>query len=726
MKKLLLLLSLTLVACAPIDPEIAAWKAMADEITITRDDWGIAHVYGPSDAHAVFGAVFAQAEDDFNRIERNFLWSQGRLAEALGEEEIWGDLRMKLFIDPVEMQAMYAESAQWLKDLMDAWAAGLNYYLHTHPETEPMVLDRLEPWMALTFSEGSIGGDIEQVDTRQLEVFYEDGPMGMAMAEIEIEEPLIDWEEPRGSNGIAIAPQNTVNGNALLLINPHTSFFFRSELHMRSDEGLNAYGASTWGQFFIYQGFNEDAGWMHTSSGVDNIDEYLETVMERDGQYFYVVDGEERPMETKEVTVRYRTVAGMQERTFTTFRTHHGPIVRAQDDKWVATALMEEPMSALIQSWDRTKRRNLAGYRENMELHTNSSNNTIFADSEGNIAYWHSNFVPERRNELDWTQPVDGSVSANDWGEPHSIDETPNVFNPSVGWVQNTNNWPYSSAGPDSPRESDHPRYFQRSGENARGIHAIRVLENRTDFTLEGLMKAAYSTQMPGFEPIVPALIRAYDRAPASNPLKARHSEQIEVLRSWDYRWGVESVATSLATYWAEDMMQSVAQVARNAGMSTDDYIAQRASTHEHLQSLAAASDLLMTEFGDWRTPWGEINRFQRINGDIQQPFSDDEPSIPVGFHSGRWGSLASFGARRHPGTVRRYGTSGNSFVAVIEFGERVRALAVTAGGESGDPNSPHFNDQAERYATGDLRPVYYYPEDIEAHAEEVYNPGRR
>jgi acyl-homoserine-lactone acylase len=721
MNKLFLLLSLALVTCAPTDPEVAAWKAMADEITITRDDWGIAHVYGPSDAHAVFGAVFAQAEDDFNRIERNFLWSQGRLAEALGEEEIWGDLRMKLFIDPVEMQAMYAESAQWLKDLMDAWAAGLNYYLHTHPETEPMVLDRLEPWMALTFSEGSI-----EVDTRQLEVFYEDGPMGMAMAEIEIEEPLIDWEEPRGSNGIAIAPQNTVNGNALLLINPHTSFFFRSELHMRSDEGLNAYGASTWGQFFIYQGFNEDAGWMHTSSGVDNIDEYLETVMERDGQYFYVVDGEERPMETKEVTVRYRTVAGMQERTFTTFRTHHGPIVRAQDDKWVATALMEEPMSALIQSWDRTKRRNLAGYRENMELHTNSSNNTIFADSEGNIAYWHSNFVPERRNELDWTQPVDGSVSANDWGEPHSIDETPNVFNPSVGWVQNTNNWPYSSAGPDSPRESDHPRYFQRSGENARGIHAIRVLENRTDFTLEGLMKAAYSTQMPGFEPIVPALIRAYDRAPASNPLKARHSEQIEVLRSWDYRWGVESVATSLATYWAEDMMQSVAQVARNAGMSTDDYIAQRASTHEHLQSLAAASDLLMTEFGDWRTPWGEINRFQRINGDIQQPFSDDEPSIPVGFHSGRWGSLASFGARRHPGTVRRYGTSGNSFVAVIEFGERVRALAVTAGGESGDPNSPHFNDQAERYATGDLRPVYYYPEDIEAHAEEVYNPGRR
>ena len=726
MKKLLVFFSLTLIACLPTDPEVVAWETMASEITITRDDWGIAHVHGPTDAHAVFGAVFAQAEDDFHRIERNFLFSQGRLAEAYGEEELWGDLRMKLFINPTEIKATYDQSPTWLKDLMDAWAGGLNYYLHTHPETEPMVLDRFEPWMALTFSEGSIGGDIERVNTRQLEAFYEEGPMGIAMAQLDLEKPLIDWEEPRGSNGIAISPENTVNGNSLLLINPHTSFFFRSELHMSSDEGLNAYGASTWGQFFIYQGFNEHAGWMHTSSGVDNIDEYLETVVERDGQYFYIVDGKERPMQVREITVPFRTETGMDSRSFTTFRTHHGPIVRAQDGKWVATALMEEPMSALIQSWDRTKRRNLAGYRENMSMHTNSSNNTVYADSEGNIAYWHSNFVPQRRNDIDWTQPVDGSMSENDWGMPHSIDETPNVFNPPVGWIQNTNNWPYSAAGPDSPRESDYPRYFQRSGENARGIHAIRVLANRSDFTLERLLEVAYSSQMPGFEPIIPALLQAYDNAPASNSLKAELVEQIEILRSWNYRWGVESVATSLATYWAEDMMQRVAQKARDNSMSALEYIEKRATRDDHLQSLAAATSLLTSEFGDWKIPWGEINRFQRINGDIQQPFSDSEPSIPVGFHSGRWGSLASFGARRYPGTARRYGTSGNSFVAVVEFGERVTALAVTAGGESGDPSSPHFNDQAERYATGALRPVYFYPEDISANAEETYVPGAR
>ncbi len=728
MKKYVLLLIFVAVGvavgCAPADPEIQRWEAMADEITITRDHWGIAHIHGPTDAHAVFGMIYAQAEDDFNRIEVNFLNSQGRLAEAEGESEIWRDLRMKLFIDPVDMQEMYASSPPWLVDLMDAWADGLNYYLHTHPEVSPRVLTHFEPWMALTFSEGSIGGDIERVNLDQLQAFYDDGPDDLAMAALDEIEPLVDWEEPRGSNGFAVAPGNTVNGNALLLINPHTSFFFRSELHMSSDEGLNAYGASTWGQFFIYQGFNENVGWMHTSSGVDNIDEYLETVVERDGQYYYTVDDEERLVESREVAVPYRTDQGGAERVFTVFSTHRGPVIRAADGKWVSVALMNEPLSALMQSYTRTTARGLADYRENMEMHTNSSNNTVYADADGNIAYWHSNFVPERNAAMDWTRPVDGSTSANDWGEVHSIDETPNVFNPSVGWVQNTNNWPYTAAGPDSPDPDDYARYFERGGENSRGIHAVRVLSDRTDFTVERLVEAAYDPVMPGFEPIVPALLRAYDRAPASHAMKAALSGPIEVLRAWDYKWGVESIATSVATYWAEDITQRVAGAARSAGMSTTDYIVSRASVDEHLQSLTDATALLTSEFGDWRTPWGEINRYQRLTGDIVQPFSDDAPSLPVGFHSSRWGSLASFGASRYPGTARRYGTSGNSFVAVVEFGERVRAVAVTAGGESGDPSSPHFNDQAQRYAEGNLRPVYYYPEDIAANAERTYKPG--
>ena len=723
MKKGILTLLLVCVACAPQETnvEVAAWEAQAQSVTIIRDDWGVPHIYGETDADAVFGMIYAQAEDDFNRIEVNFLNSQGRLAEAEGEDEIWRDLRMKLFIDPADMQTQYEASPQWLKDLMDAWASGLNYYLYTHPEVEPRVLTRFEPWMALTFSEGSIGGDIERVNLGRLEAFYgqpsnaqaaldrEPFAATLAMVPSALNEPDLD-EEPTGSNGIAIAPANTSAGNALLLINPHTSFFFREELHMVSEQGLDAYGAVTWGQFFVYQGFNENAGWMHTSSGVDNIDEFLETVVERDGTLYYRYGDEERPVTVRQVTVPYKTDTGMAEREFTVYRTHHGPIVREVDGAWVSVALMEEPMNALIQSYMRTKAQSYDEYIEVMRTHTNSSNNTVFADSEGNIAYLHSNFIPVRDTRFNYLQPVDGSDPATDWQGVHTIEETPNAVNPSVGWLQNTNNWPFSAAGPDSPRREEFPIYVQRSGENARGLHAMRVLEGKTDFTLPSLIDAAFDSYLTGFEELIPALVRSYDQADASNPLRAELAEQVGILRDWDLRWSVESVPTSLAIFFGEE--------ARRLGST------ERATPQELLQALNAASARLESDFGSWRTPWGDINRFQRLTGDIVQPFDDAGPSTPVGFPSSRWGSLASFGARAYPQTKKWYGTSGNSFVAVVEFGDRVRARAVTAGGLDSDPSSAHFNDQAELYAAGDLREVYYYRADVEDHMEREYHPG--
>ena len=723
MKKGILTLLLVCVACAPQETnvEVAAWEAQAQSVTIIRDDWGIPHIYGETDADAVFGMIYAQAEDDFNRIEVNFLNSQGRLAEAEGEDEIWRDLRMKLFIDPADMQTQYDASPQWLKDLMDAWASGLNYYLYTHPEVQPRVLTRFEPWMALTFSEGSIGGDIERVNLGRLEAFYgqpsnaqavlnrEPSSTTLAMVPSGLNEPDMN-EEPTGSNGIAIAPTNTSAGNALLLINPHTSFFFREELHMVSEQGLDAYGAVTWGQFFVYQGFNENAGWMHTSSGVDNIDEFLETVVERDGTLYYRYGDEERPVTARQVTVPYKTDTGMAEREFTVYRTHHGPIVREVDGAWVSVALMEEPMDALIQSYMRTKAQSYNEYIEVMRTHTNSSNNTVFADSEGNIAYLHSNFIPVRDTRFNYLQPVDGSDPATDWQGVHSIEETPNAVNPSVGWLQNTNNWPFSAAGPDSPRREEFPVYVQRSGENARGLHAMRVLEGKTDFTLQSLIDAAFDSYLTGFEELIPALVRAYDQADASNPLKAELADQVSILRDWDLRWSVESIPTSLAIFFGEETRRLDAT--------------EREVPQQLLQALSAASARLEADFGSWRTPWGDINRFQRLTGDIVQPFDDAGPSTPVGFPSARWGSLASFGARAYPQTKKWYGTSGNSFVAVVEFGDEVRARAVTAGGLDSDPSSQHFNDQAELYATGDLREVYYYRADVEGHIEREYHPG--
>ncbi len=711
--------------------EAARWERHATNVTITRDDWGIAHVHGKTDADTVFGAIYAQAEDDFNRVETNFINSQGRLAEAEGEAEIWRDLRMKLFIDPADMKKQYAASPAWLRTLMTAWADGLNFYLSTHPQVKPRVITRFEPWMALTFSEGSIGGDIEKVNLNQLAAFYGGAAGGVVEETREMQHAQREDIEPRGSNGAAIAPSNTASKHAMLLINPHTSFFFRSELQMTSDEGLNAYGAATWGQFFIYQGFNEKAGWMHTTSGVDATDEFIETVTKKGDRYFARRGAADLPVTTSIIKVPYTTATGMAEKTFTVYRTPHGPIVRSIGEKngkdagkWVAMSIMQEPMKALMQSYGRTKAATIADFKKTMELNANSSNNTLYADAQGNIAYFHTNFIPRRNAKFDWTRPVDASDAAANWGPLLSFDETPHLVNPSSGWVYNANNWPWSAAGPSSLKRADFPAYVETGAmETPRGFHALRVFSGKKDFTLDGLIAAAYDSYQPWFEKPIPALVKAWDAAP-SGALKTKLAEPIAMLRNWDLCWAATSVPTSVAVFFGNEVNAKVAADARQAGISTEEYAGTRAPADVLLQSLSAAVDKLTADFGKWQTPWGDINRFQRITADIVHPFSDAAPSVPVEFTSATWGSLASFGARSHNGSKKMYGTSGNSFVAVVEFGPTVRAKAVSAGGESGDPKSKHFNDQAQRYATGNLRDVYFYPSQLVGHTERVYKPG--
>ena len=706
---------------SPSRADLARWSREARAVTITRDDWGIAHINGKTDADAVFGLIYAQAEDDFNRVETNYVVALGRNAEILGDSEVYRDLRMRLINNPDSLKKLYANEPSWLRTLMNAWADGLNYYLYKHPDVKPKVIARFEPWMPLAFSDGSIGPDIESgVNHYRLGAFYGRQPPIVGS----LEEPSRNAD--RGSNGFAIGPKNTLSHHALLLINPHTSFFFRSEVQLTSGQGLNAYGAVTWGQFFIYQGFNAHAGWMHSSTGADNIDEYLETVTKRGDHYVYRYGNEERPVLEEPVVIRYSTPAGMAQREFTILRTHHGPIVRESDGKWVSVRLMQRPVDAIIQSFTRMKTTDLASFRKVMELHTNSSNNTTFADDRGDIAYFHSNFLPRRDTSFDWTHPVDGTNPRTEWHGVLSIDESPNAINPPNGWVYNSNNWPWSAAGDFSPKRSAFPKYVEKSTEESpRGYHALKVLPGRKDFTIDNLLTTvAFDSYLPSFERMVPGLLKSYDDLPASDPVRVNLAAQIAMLRGWDYRWGVNSIPTSLAIFWGEDITHRDTAAVRASGMSSQTWVVERATGAQRLQSLAAATTRLEQDFGTWKTPWGEINRFQRITDDISPTFDDAGPSIPIAFTSNTWGSLASFGAKQYPNTKKWYGTNGNSFVAAVEFGPRVRARAVTAGGESGDPKSPHFNDEAARYASGNLREVYFYPSQLKGHTERVYHPG--
>lgn len=714
------LLPLALLLASPAaaqsgDSAAQRWAAAAEASSIVRDDWGIAHVRGKSDADAVFAMIYAQAEDDFPRIEHNYLVALGRLAEAEGEAALWQDLRQRLFLDEGDLRRAYGDSPAWLQRLMMAWADGLNFYLARHPQVTPRAIKHFEPWMALAFSEGSIGGDIERVPLDALQAFYTGEQIAFVPPEL---------AEPKGSNGIAIAPRLTKDGQALLLINPHTSFYFRAEQQVSSDAGLNAYGAATWGQFFIYQGFNERLGWMHTSSGVDNVDLFAERVSRERGRLTYAYGRERRPLRTRAISVKVKTPAGMVERRFTGYFTHHGPIVAREGDRWIAAALMNRPIAALEQSFLRTKASDLTDFTAISERRANSSNNTIIATAKGEIALLVPQFMPKRDDRFDYRGVVDGSDPATDWQGLHGLAELPRLIDPPSGWVVNTNNAPWTGAGAGSLNASAYPRYFDTVGENARAEHALALLGKGRDWTIETLRAAAYDPALPAFDHLLPPLIAAWRALPAADPRRAALAEPMALLEGWDRRWGTDSVPTTLAVHWGEALANMVPAPSEAKAFSLTHLDTMAAAPAEaQLAALENALATLRAKAGDWRVAWGKLNRFQR-----PAPgggFDPAAPSVPVGFTSAIWGSLASFGTVSPTASGQRFGVLGNSFVSVVQFGPKLRAVAVTAGGESGDPASPHFNDQAERYASGRLRPVYFYESDLVGHIARRYHPGR-
>jgi acyl-homoserine lactone acylase PvdQ len=700
--------------------ELKRLSNIAERITIIRDDYGVPHIYGKTDADAVFGLLYAQAEDDFPRVERNYIWAIGRLAEIEGEKAIYSDLRARLFMTTEEAKIAYASAPEWLQLLCQSFADGLNYYLASNPKVTPKLITHFEPWMPMFFFEGSIGGDIEQIPLGGIESFYGDDENFVVNNNLETN--VSEFIEPKGSNGFAISGEHTASGNSMLLINPHTSFYFRGEVHVVSEEGLNAYGAVTWGQFFVYQGFNENTGWMHTSTRLDFMDEFIEDIDKIDGNLVYRYGSDYRPVTTKEVTLRYKDGENMAERTFPMYRTHHGPVTHKIDGKWVATKINWDPVNALKQSFIRTKNKGHKGFREMMDIRTNSSNNTVYADSDGNIAYYHGNFVPKRNTKFDFTQPVDGSNPETDWQGIHEVDEIVTLLNPENGWLQNCNSTPFTAAGEYSPNPEDYAIYMAPDLENFRGLHAVDLLSNMSDLTLDGLITMAYDPYLPAFETLLPGLISAFDQLNSDNK---SHSAAINVLREWDYKTASDSIAMTIAHFYG---LHYLAQGKNPELLRGNDRIIYFGSDSPNSEKIAIFEKTIATledDFGGWNIPWGEVNRLQRITGDIDQPHDDDAPSLPIGMASGKWGALAAFGATQYPNTKRIYGYRGNSFVAVVEFGDKVKAKSILAGGQSGDPDSPHFYDQAVSYKDVKFKDVAYYNEDVMSRAIRQYNPGQ-
>lgn len=690
---------------------------LADQVTIYRDTWGIPHIYGETDAAAVYGFIYAQCEDDFPRIELNYIKAMGLLAQVEGESQVYHDLRAKMFITKSEAMHAYESSPEWLKELCIAWSDGINHYLDEHTEVEPKLIHHFEPWMPMFFSEGSISSNILRVDIAGIESMYSDSLLFSKSTAISSRKP------PSGSNGIAIKGNKINSGNAMLLINPHTSFYFRGEAHVESKEGLSTYGAYTWGQFFFYQGFNENLGWMHTTSDVDVIDQYIESFIKQDG-LFYVHNDSLKPVEVTNVKIPYSSINGLRTKEFKIYKTHHGPVTHLNEaNEPVTTALMIDPSKALQQSFLRNKASTFNEFKEVLDYRANSSNNTVYADKEGNIAFYYGNFVPRRKSSTNFSDEVDGSDIMNDWNGKHEVDELVQVVNPPNDWVQNCNSTPFTSAGKYSPDPKNYPSYMALDIENYRGIHAINLLEKAESLTLDDFIDLAYDPYLPYAEEKITDFIQAAKR---QNLNDKELQSAIEIMETWDYKADIKSVALSIFLYHEDVIYDTYSHLGFKNDLAWMKHYQNEVSDSKKMEILKKSLNMIKNDFGRWNIEWGEIMRYQRLNEIIDLQYSDSLPSIPIGYAPSYMGALATFEPSYESDTKLRYGESGNSFVAVIQFGDTLLAKSVLVGGQSGDPSSRHFDDQIELYAKGQFKDVLFYLKDIKSNLEAEYKPGRK
>lgn len=727
MKKITILaflaLSFNVSAQTFLPKEIKTLKKQAQQITIVKDRYGVPHVYAKTDEQAVFGMSYVQCEEFFDKLESSLISRLGRQAEVDGEPAIYKDLWTRIYTDSTRAKALYKESPKWLQKLCDGFAGGVNLYLVTHPDKKTKLIKRMEPWMSLMNNVPALGGS--NIDEAGFAALYSKKAQRFTSYVPSFEAD--NFREPAGSNGWAIAPSRTKSKNAMLLINPHSEFYGRIEIQVTSAEGLNSYGAPFIGQFSLFQGFNEYLGWMHPVSLSDGKDLYAETVEQKDGKYYYKYNGEMKAVDSTEIAVPYKKGNEILTRKFTVYRTHHGPVVSILNKKWVSLKTIDGSINLLAMHWEKMKAKNFDQFKASMDKRVMTGSNVMYADRDGNIAYWHGNFVPKKDHSLNWKRPVDGSTDATEWKGTYSLDEIPNYKNPANGWLQNCNSTVLYATGSYDSTMAKKPEFMFPDGQTPRAMNAVLVLDKIKDATIDDIIAAAHDTYLPNAARFIPNLIYSYTSSEKPMPELAA---PIAALKAWDFRTDTSSVATTLAVMWIEKIieldlaklekpytMEERYSVTNGAAVSTDNLTARQMT--DAFKEVVAE---LTRDFGTWKVAWGTVNRYQRNpEGELG---TDSKKSWPLPATPGYLGSLNAYVSKKSPDSKKRYGLTGNTFVAVVEFGKELKAKTILTGGSSSDPASPHFTDQVEGYIDHQYKDIFFYKKDVLANAEKTYHPG--
>ena len=718
--------------------DLRRMEALARAVTIYRDTWGVPHIVGTTDESAMFGAAYARAEDQLPEDEPFFLDALGRRAELDGEEALDDDRLVRAYRIPDLARAEYETASPKIRAMAEAYADGVNYYLHRNPGVRWQVLERFEPWFVFAFYRLDAGPWLAGPDER---IAFR-APAGPS----------------NGSNAWAVGPSRTASGHAMLFSNTHMRFNVPYEFHVKSNEGLNVSGITGYAMVGLpFVGRNERIGWTVTVNYPDVVDVYRLTFDDPTDPLAYRYDGGYRRAEEWMETIRVRTDAGVEERPTTFRRSHHGPVFEvAPGEHYAVRRANQEGGSLFPLYYAIAKARNLDEFKAAFEIGRLVYHNFVYADVDGNIFYLYGGAHPRKDPRFDWERPVDGSDPAAEWQGTLTVAETPQVENPTSGWLQNANATPFHASAPgDNPAPSAYPPYLVREagprtrrplidgdGNGARARQSRRLLATERGITFDRWTALATDNHFLTADEELPGLFDEWTRLSATEPARARAlAEPLRLLRAWDRRGAAPSVSTTLFVRWREETLAAAeGRTAPADHTATDDRtVAEDRTTvggtgpdsgdagGPRVAALEAVIAALTARHGTWRVSWGDINRHQRPRFREGRSFDDQAPSLPLpAADADLVGSILTASSERPAGARRRYGTFGNTYVAVMELSDPIRARTVVPYGQSGDPASPHFFDQASLFVAGRFKPSWFTMEEIQANLERSYHPGER
>jgi acyl-homoserine-lactone acylase len=708
----LILLSSTSLPCCFAVPRGSSLEVerVARSVTIYRDTYGVPHVYGPTDASVVFGFVYAQAEDNFAQIEDNYIRALGRASELYGENTLLDDLLTRTLEIPKLSISEYEQASLRTREICEAVAAALNYFLAKNLQVKPKLIKHFEPWNVLALMRFKryvdYAFDLAGVDRKELLTMSPHNAIG------------------KESNVWAIGPRKSATGHAMLFINPHDPFLGLSlfyEGHLHSEEGWDIAGTTFFGWPFPHLGYNQYLGWSHSNNSPDIADVYAEVFDDPVKPLAYRYgDGYRTATEWTE-EIKVKTASGLASRKFILRKTHHGPIVAIRDGRPLAVRLAKlEEGGILDQLYGMGKARSFAEFKKALSRLALPFMNMIYADREGNIFYLYGGAIPRRSTKFDWTKPVDGSNPETEWHGYHSLDELPQLANPPAGFLQSCNSSPFQVTTADNPAQPNYPVYMVglEDTDNFRSQRSRELLASKGKFSFDDWSQAAFDTKVYVADLEIPLLVSDWqDLGRTDPPQAAALAAPVNELKAWDRVSKVSSVGMTLFTLWHREVhKQAYAPTFPTEDVAPQD-LAEGMTRTAALEKVVAD---LERDFGMWHMPWGEINRLQRTNN--EETFSDTKPSLPTAGGPPRFGLVFAFAVDL--ANKRRYGVSGDSYVGVVEFSPEIKARSILVFGESGDPKSPHYFDQAPLYAQGRFKPAWFTLADIKAHLERAYHPG--